>query len=320
MSCLSGKQPVSHIVAIRIAMVAAFIFVSSVTLWSDETIGDSLPSSLTTNRSQDYTSAQSGLIDQLMASDSALSMPQSRDVNIPRQTIANQMRTAMRPATSDGDVVSRTTGAYSSSLGSNSSSLDAYRSSLGSYGSNEQIVDQPEDPALQNVRYEPSFIELENHQRSFIEREKAKPSNAAEGSELVKRLGINLIFVLLLAGGGLLLVKQWQGSRKGRRPFAKQGSRESNKINVTQVQTLVGGASLHVVEVIGNQFLIAVDSSGIRSVNPLVQDFGQTLGEPEDFVDRADDAESRFDRRDEPATEVDENLIRLLLNSHKRAG
>ena len=118
----------------------------------------------------------------------------------------------------------------------------------------------------------------------------------------------------------LLLVKQWQGSRKGRRPFAKQSSRESNKINVTQVQTLVGGASLHVVEVIGNQFLVAVDSSGIRSVNPLVQDFGQTLGEPEDFVDRADDAESRFDRRDEPATEVDENLIRLLLNSHKRAG
>ena len=100
MSWLSGKQPVSHIVAIRMAMVAAFIFVSTVTLWSDETIGDSLPSSLMTNRGQDYASAQSGLIDQLMASDSALSMPQSstREQSMDlRQTIANQMRSAMRP-------------------------------------------------------------------------------------------------------------------------------------------------------------------------------------------------------------------------------
>ena len=170
----------------------------------------------------------------------------------------------------------------------------------------ERILQHPAD-------LEPRF----DAKQSFIQREQTnRPQAQANGPELIRRLGINLIFVLACAAGVLLVIKQWQSNRQNSPANAagKEGA-----IVINQVQKLAHGASLQVVEVVGNQFLVAMDATGIRSVKPLVQGFDQTLDRASNFEHEQRLAPSEPVVHDESTAEIDENLIRLLLSSSKRA-
>ncbi len=72
------------------------------------------------------------------------------------------------------------------------------------------------------------------------------------------------MFVLAIALGFVLLAKQWQRSKLTQHV---KPSAAVDMLKVSQVLPLTNGASLHLVEGFGNQCLVAIDSTGIKSVN-----------------------------------------------------
>ncbi len=156
-----------------------------------------------------------------------------------------------------------------------------------------------------------------NDSRSFIEREKTSaPADQQSARELVAKISMNLLFVLALACGFILLARQWQKSRTTQ--HAKP-SGEVETFKVSQVLPLAGGAALHVVEGFQNKCLVAIDSTGIKSVSILTPTFEQSL-EAADELEAAEDAGmSEPMASDQSTAEIDENLIRLLLQNSRRA-
>jgi flagellar biogenesis protein FliO len=168
---------------------------------------------------------------------------------------------------------------------------------------------------------------------SFIDRESAESVSPDAGEAngtavLVKRISINLMFVLAIAFGVLLLIRQWQ---KGRSVRPSKDQRAQDALNVCQIIPLANGASLHVVQGTENKFVVAIDGGGIKSVNVLSASFEDTMTQVETREQRRQSRQSKpqlaqhtaspslgaveqneFDPN-EDTTEIDEKLIKLLL-------
>ncbi|NND95827.1 MAG: hypothetical protein HKN47_00690 [Pirellulaceae bacterium] len=178
---------------------------------------------------------------------------------------------------------------------------------------------------------------LDTDNRSFIEKERTSQAAEKEDArEFITKIGINLIFVLALAFGFILLAKHWQRSKFS---AAVSTTSQATVLNVKQVLPLANGATLHVVEGYRNRVLVAIDTTGIRSVNVLSQTFDETMDDIQDYDTYADlanrqtrlhetsrrDSRSRSARAPEPivhdesTAEIDEKLIALLLQKSKNA-
>ena len=172
---------------------------------------------------------------------------------------------------------------------------------------------------------------------SFIDKESAA-STSADAREvngtavLVKRISINLMFVLAIAFGVLLLIRQWQ---KGRAVKPSRAQQDQDKLNVIQVIPLANGASLHIVQGNASKFIVAIDGGGIKSVNVLSASFEDTMTQVETREQRRQSRQSQANPRpqlaqhtaapaprqvkhneidpNEDTTEIDEKLIKLLL-------
>ncbi|QDV81558.1 hypothetical protein [Planctomycetes bacterium TBK1r] len=172
-------------------------------------------------------------------------------------------------------------------------------------------------------------LNAQDHYQSFIERENAAPeAEQADATEMISRIGINLVFVLALAVGGILFVRQIQ---KG-----KQGGRQDTPadlagLKIDQVLQVTRGVSLYLVDSMASKILVAVDGGGIKSVSVLPSRFEDALEEPEAFGRQKESEAARAggnvasrqaSRRSVNKTsssEIDENLIRLLLTKSKEA-
>ncbi|TWU02369.1 hypothetical protein [Stieleria varia] len=161
------------------------------------------------------------------------------------------------------------------------------------------------------------------YSESFIDRERAAESEQPNATrDLMTKIGINLMFVLAIAFGALLMIKNWQKSR-----FPKLASKsESQELNVSQILPLSNGATLHVVDGMQNRFVVAIDSTGIKSVNVLNPSFDDVM----QFAEERETRSQRSQRRQsasargnaieaESSSDIDQNLINLLLRSAKQA-
>ncbi|MFN3191394.1 MAG: flagellar biosynthetic protein FliO [Aureliella sp.] len=115
--------------------------------------------------------------------------------------------------------------------------------------------------------------------QSFIEAEQAasqesKAASSATTQEIVAKIVINLAFVLAMGIGFIVLVRMWQMARKTQQTGA---TKDQKALRVREVLSLGGGVTLHVVDGPKNQFLVAVDSSGIKSVNVMDADFDDNM-------------------------------------------
>ncbi|MGB7345736.1 MAG: hypothetical protein WBD20_16085 [Pirellulaceae bacterium] len=160
---------------------------------------------------------------------------------------------------------------------------------------------------------------------SFIEQEKADPTKQDQSTAaLIKKISINLMFVLAFAFGVLMLIKQLQKGRGvGKKKMVANSALED--LNVSQVLPLTNGASLHVVEGNQNKFLVAIDASGIKSVNILgasnvqIASFDDTMRQVETRQQRRETKQKdepttyKFVDPNEDSTEIDEKLIKMLL-------
>ena len=157
----------------------------------------------------------------------------------------------------------------------------------------------------------------EQSEPSFIEKEATNPESQRENTAaLIRKISINLMFVLAIAFGFLLLVKHWQKGKFSRKPKADS---HNQSLNVSQVLPLTNGASLHVVQGNSNRFLVAIDSSGIKSVKVLTSSFDDTMQQVENRQHRRESASRRQTyERIEPSdvsSEIDEKLIKMLLQN-----
>jgi flagellar biogenesis protein FliO len=175
-------------------------------------------------------------------------------------------------------------------------------------------------------------LNAQEHLQSFIERESAAPpgGDKIDPAEMVSRIGVNLLFVLALAVGGILLFKQLQKSKGSGSPETPAGL---NGLKIDQVLQVSRGVSLYLVDSAASKVLVAVDGGGIKSVNVLPPRFADTLDQPDAFAAAADaepeaeqPAPSREARRvgrhrvdETSSSEIDQNLIKLLLSKSKQA-
>jgi flagellar biogenesis protein FliO len=193
------------------------------------------------------------------------------------------------------------------------------------------------DPLRADARHSLDRMNAEEHLQSFIDRENADaPEKSANASDMVTRIGVNLVFVLALAVGGILLVKHFQKGKLvagGATPEGLAG------LKIDQVLQVTRGVSLYLVDGMSSKVLVAVDSGGIKSVNVLPGRFEDALDEPEAFSQsresqsvesrpavspsvsqrRSQRRSSRRSINETSTSEIDENLIKLLLNKAKEA-
>ena len=198
-----------------------------------------------------------------------------------------------------------------------------------------RINQDQKEPSGDEARYQ-SFIERERQQADA-------PTATANTSDLVTRLGVNLVFVLVCAAGVLLLIKQWQKGQSSKPSHPPHDPIAPHDLRVLQVLRLDNGASLQVVDISGSPFLVAIDSTGIKSVKPLVLDFDDAMlrtdqrhsndrVRPSDRVHSRERARSSDTQRkrireqqDEPVVHddasaaIDQKLIKLLLENAKQA-
>lgn len=239
-------------------------------------------------------------------------------------------------------------GAYQSSLRPERSNV--LDNPFGSQQVERAIALRPEPMSVRQASYEPveqesGFIAAERNQaqsrqdlnrlnaqehlQSFIERENTEPVQAkANATDMITRIGVNLVFVLALAVGGILLVKQIQ---KGRVGGVSGPPADLAGLKIDQVLQVTRGVSLYLVDSTASKILVAVDGGGIKSVNVLPGRFEDELDEPEAFsrnresvTDRnADDAVGRQSSRRRvnkaSTSDIDDNLIKLLLSKSKEA-
>lgn len=112
---------------------------------------------------------------------------------------------------------------------------------------------------------------------SFIQREESASDGKSKGNsttDTITRIAVNLVFVLSVAVGCILLAKQWFQLKKG---GIAGTPKELAGFKVIQVVTLSRGAALHLVEGNNSRFLVAIDASGIKSVNPVHSSFENQL-------------------------------------------
>ncbi|QDT10260.1 flagellar biosynthetic protein FliO [Planctomycetes bacterium K23_9] len=164
---------------------------------------------------------------------------------------------------------------------------------------------------------------------SFLAKEQSEPTNDTKSTAaLIKKISINLMFVLAAAFGFLLLVKQWQKGKSGGKAVVEQ---KNDALNVSQILPLSNGASLHVVQGSENKFLVAIDSGGIKSVNVLTGSFEDAMTQVETRQQRrqssrhepvgqrtTDRVVETIDPTDVPS-EIDEKLIKMLLQRAPQA-
>lgn len=185
------------------------------------------------------------------------------------------------------------------------------------------------DPMQTESRQSLDRMNAEDHLQSFIDRENAgAPEEKVNASDMVTKIGVNLIFVLALAVGGIMLVKHFQ---KGKLGSGSETPAGLTGLKIDQVLQVTRGVSLYLVDGMSSKVLVAVDSGGIKSVNVLPSRFEDELEEPEAFS-RARDPEpagyqsavsqrqsSRRGINKTSTSEIDENLIKLLLTKSKEA-
>ena len=198
-----------------------------------------------------------------------------------------------------------------------------------SFESAERDFLAQEEALTAGKRHALDRLNAENHYQSFIERESKQPEGKKENAtELISKIGINLLFVLSLAIGGILLFKQIHKSRAG---AVGQDADGLAGLKIDQVLQVTRGVSLYLVDGNANKILVAVDGGGIKSVNLLPGRFEDALDDPQAFSRQAVDAPQRgtlaeAERRrgkskvDKMSTsEIDDNLIKLLLSKSKKA-
>lgn len=212
-----------------------------------------------------------------------------------------------------------------------------------------------EDVSAEPLRQQPLAARQEfnernsrDHVQSFIDREKeagVESKSAANASDAIKKIAVNLCFVLAIAVAGLLLYRVMQ---KGKLGGVDGKTRGQGKLKIHQVLEVSRGVNLFLVDGMNSRVLVAVDPTGIKSVNVLPGRFEEALDDPKtysfadslaasDLEDAVDAAEaparpsvriSRAERRrqaEQPvvdqtsSTEIDENLIKMLLAKGSRA-
>lgn len=178
-------------------------------------------------------------------------------------------------------------------------------------------------------RQDLSRLNTQEHLQSFIDRESSEPAQAkASATDMITRIGVNLVFVLALAVGGILLVKMIQ---KGRVGGSSSPPADLAGLKIDQVLQVTRGVSLYLVDSMASKILVAVDGGGIKSVNVLPARFEDELDEPEAFsrkresvtarnVDDGPGRQSSRRRVNKTSTsDIDDNLIKLLLSKSKEA-
>ena len=112
--------------------------------------------------------------------------------------------------------------------------------------------------------------------------------------DLVKKISLNLIFVLCFAFGVILVWKKLGGAKGGNQNSDRA---KSDSLTVLQTLRIDPKISIRLVQWRANRFLVSCDQNGIQSVNPLNESFEQTLKELDD------------------ETPTDEKLLQKLLSS-----
>ncbi|MEM6468473.1 MAG: hypothetical protein AAF802_02805 [Planctomycetota bacterium] len=172
----------------------------------------------------------------------------------------------------------------------------------------------------------------QQHMQSFIEREKETPvEKSTSATELISKLGMNLVFVLAIAIAAILAIRSFQKGKLNAKAEAPDGIAG---LKIDQVLQVARGVSLYLIDGPQSKVLVALDASGIKSVHLMPGDFADGLDDPEAFVGQIDpitkpsrettsESRSRRNKRQQVDTkstsEIDENLIRLLLNQSKKA-
>lgn len=173
-------------------------------------------------------------------------------------------------------------------------------------------------------------LNAEEHLQSFIDREAtaAPAEDKINPADMISRIGVNLMFVLALAVGGILLFKQIQ---KGKLGGAPETPASFHGLKIDQVLQVSRGVSLYLIDSAASKVLVAVDGGGIKSVNVLPPRFDEGLDSPETFAAaiQAQPSEptpqkeaTRASRRrvdETSSSEIDQNLIKLLLSKSKQA-
>ena len=185
------------------------------------------------------------------------------------------------------------------------------------------------EPLRAESRQSIDRINAEDHLQSFIERENAgTPQESVNASDMVTKIGVNLVFVLALAVGCVLLIKHFQ---KGKLAAGNVTPEGLTGLKIDQVLQVTRGVSLYLVDGMSSKVLVAVDSGGIKSVNVLPTRFEDELEQPEAFSrsretepveSRPVMSQRRSSRRsvnEASTSEIDENLIKLLLTKAREA-
>jgi flagellar biogenesis protein FliO len=148
---------------------------------------------------------------------------------------------------------------------------------------------------------------------SFIDREKqaqsSDSSNSASTQETIVKIVVNLAFVLAMGIGFIVLVRMWNMARK---TSSLGTERDKKQLKVREVLSLGGGVCLHVVDGPRNQFLVAVDSSGIKSVNIMNASFEDSM----EMLESGELAE-QFDDEPEAAPTMEQLLGQLASREYQ---
>ena len=261
---------------------------------------------------------QAGYIHQLMNHSSE--KERSADSSS-RRFLGEQINNEMRASTKSADEnrMLREQALRERMLGDRTSPLidqAIFSQNQGSDDTSQRQTDQPFSNQLANNQAASNQQASFQDELSFIEREKqAQPQEKDSTRDMITRLGVNLAFVLAIAIGFIFLVRHWQNT-KG----LPATSSPENGIRTRHVLRLTNSVSLYVVDVSGSHFLVAIDAGGIKSVKPLVGDFAETYGRSSQSLDLA---QAKIHRQepiihDESTAEIDEKLIRLLLEKNNK--
>lgn len=270
-----------------------------------------------------------GIVDQLSRGPSPVSRDQSTGTL--RQA---EYSTDIRSGTSNAGSLNAGSGFYPRDLRGGGESVVALRpqpmsvqqANFESNDGRNGFLDQQETKA--RSREELDRMNSEHPFQSFIDRENAstKEEAKAETSQLITRIGINLAFVLALGVGAILMFRQFQKGKSGAR---NQTPADLAGLKIDQVLQVTRGVSLYLVDSMASKILVAVDAGGIKSVNVLPSRFEDELEEPEAFsrhnetsLARSGGSERSQSRRSinkSSSTDIDDNLIKMLLSKSKEA-
>lgn len=185
----------------------------------------------------------------------------------------------------------------------------------------------------------PNFIERENNAAPSRE---SQPTPKKENlGQLISKLGMNLAFVLFLAIGGILVVKQWIKPQSVRRSIVKDSDSDPLSMQIVETLRIDAKTTLHLVECGTSSVLVATDAGGLKSVNLLSPSFDRALLEdaatqeqvvssdngasPRKVASHIQRAYQKETSEPKPSLEsnsksdgMDEKLIRMLLESSKK--